>query len=216
MIHFFKKLEIMNNPKIKESLLIWILYLFLWIASFLWWFLESYKDFFIFGLLLILIKDTLVHGHINFNCQSTKIKVQKICRNLWKQLSYNEAFFIINKIYLFPFILISYLLIILIKQVTILPKIIQFSNSFENIILLILIPLWILSAIRESENIEYIEKNFSLFSSAIYMVLSIALSLIWTFITLSQTQNLWTISYLVSLLIGYLIFLINISLVNSE
>lgn len=176
---------------------------------------EEYSSSFVLVLLIIIIKDTLHYSLPNFSHTHKTFNYKKLVQDFWTTLSVKHIFFFINRHYIFPFLLILYLVILFLWQTHVfdiqLPKIFLW-----NLPLTLTIISWFFTIFHEKLDNQYNIHVKSLPRTQIHIGLSIILSVLWAYTIIIQTENLWNLSLAVSFLSGIIIFLVGISLLEDE
>lgn len=207
------------KQNIIKSLLI---YIFFFISFFIFYkleILENYKIYLIIWFLLILIKDILIFFYEKEKTLKIRYDFKKIYLNLENnKISGTYFLLFINRNYIFPFILILYMIYLLISQ-THLFKIDEYQfykNINENLLLSITIASWILTIFKEEKDNNYKKEKLTYSWIWFNILLIIFLSIIWTYIIFIQTIKLWILSYPISIISGILIFLVWISILENN
>jgi len=127
-------------------------------------------------------------------------------------------YLLMNRVYVFPAVLVIYLIYLLIKQTHLwnLENNIFYQIINENVLLGIVIVSWILTVWKEDKDKKYQKITQSMSSTYISLALSIFLSLLWTYIIYGQTIALGRISYCISSIAGILIFLIGVMIIEED
>ena len=203
------------KKNIKKSIYIYILF---WISILLFyksWILDTYKVYLILWFVLIIIKDVLQYF---FQIQ----KVTQIHYNTSQMFSPENTLYykilFTNRHYIFPTVLIIYMIILLISNTHIfwLDSLSIFQMIDKNIFLWIIILSWILTIFKENNDEFYKQEFQSTKWVALNLILTIILSILWTYIILIQTQFLWWLTYPISIISGILIFLVWISILDEN
>jgi len=203
------------NQKIKTSLAIYLLFIAIfsyniYSGNFSW-----YSEFFILWLLLMIIKDFLIHAYTIKNTEYNVINYKKVFNDITGPLSFTWVFLIINRNILFPLLLIIYLCVLVLEQTHIFTIKLPVMLSWTWLIFATIFS-WICSIFNETIDNIYLSRYDSLIVSQLHILLSIVLSLLWVYIIMGQTTSLWTISYIISLLSWCIIFLVWISLLEDD
>lgn len=203
------------KKNIKKSIYMYILF---WISILLFyksWILDTYKVYLILWFVLIIIKDVLQYF---FQIQ----KVTQIHYNTSQIFSSENTLYykilFTNRHYIFPTVLIIYMIILLISNTHIfwLDSLSIFQMIDKNIFLWITILSWILTIFKENNDEFYKQEFQSTKWVALNLILTIILSILWTYIILIQTQFLWWLTYPISIISGILIFLVWISILDEN
>ncbi len=127
-------------------------------------------------------------------------------------------YLLINRVYVFPVVLVIYLSYLLIKQTHLwnLQDNIFYQIINENLLLVVVIISWIFTVWKEDQDKKYQKIVQSMNSTYVSLALSIVLSLLWTYIIYGQTIALGWISYFISSIAGILIFLIGVMIIEEE
>lgn len=167
-------------------------------------------------LVALVIKDVLVYFVVlKPTNKITYVKIEnwklKIKDRLYRYL-------LMNRVYIFPMVLVLYLSYLLITQTHLwnLQNNIFYQIINENVLLSIVIISWVLTVWKEDKDKKYQKIIQSMNSTYISIALSIFLSLLGTYIIYGQTIALWWISYFISTIAGILIFLIGVMIVEEE
>jgi hypothetical protein len=207
------------KKSIKKS--IWI-YIFFFFSIFLFykiWNLEQYKIPLILGFILIFIKDILLYL---FEIKE-KLKISYNLKQIfsdsdkWK-IKWSYLYLFLNRNYFFPFILVLYLVFLLISQTKIfwLNNLEIFKNINSNVLLSITIFSWILTIFKEEKDEEYKIEKITSYWIWLNILLTIWLSILWTYIIFNQVIKLGFLSYPISIISGILIFLVWISILEDD
>lgn len=198
------------------TIFIYIWYFSLFFYAYKFQVLENYALYLCLWLVLLFIKDILKYFIDKFSFKTTKNNLSKLFFDFTNSKINNIYLFLyLNRNYLFPFILIVYMIFLLVKQTHIfgLDKYKLFLFN-ENILLGVTIFSGILTIFKDDKDKNYIlevKKN-----SYLYILLTILLSLLWTYIILEQTIKLWNLSYIISIISWILIFLVWISILEDD
>lgn len=128
---------------------------------------------------------------------------------------------LINRQYIFPIVLVIYLIVLLVFQTHLrgLHKniLILLLNIYQwNILLWLVIVSGIATLFQQNQQQKYYIKTESLLHGKITIGLSVVLSLLGLYIIFLQTQSLGDISYLISIIAGILIFLIGVMITEEK
>lgn len=190
-----------------------------WLAIFSQFFVNNTLNKFSTELLLLLVFIVCKDIYIYFT-DIKPVKTMKIDYSLLKSdnLELWPYIIIINRKYIFPTLLIFYILILLIIQTRIfgLDKIFIVTLINQNILLGFVIISWIITIFKDEIEKKYeIEKKAPLYTTLI-LILVFLLSILWTYIILIQTLKLGLLSYLISFVSWILIFLVGILVLEED
>ena len=170
----------------------------------------------ILAFVALVIKDILVYFvDLKPTSKITYIGTRKQETGIRGKLYY---YLLMNRVYVFPVVLVMYLTYLLIKQTHLwnLQDTIFYQITNENVLLVIVIISWIFTVWKEDQDKKYQKIVTSMNSTYVSLALSIVLSLLWTYIIYEQTMSLWWISYFISSIAGILIFLIGVMIIEEE
>lgn len=205
------------KEKIITSISIYVVFFLISIYFYNIWTIEKVSVYLTMGLLFFLIKDILLFFVDIKEVTVIKNDIKKLKKDykFWK-LSFSKYYLFLNRIYFFPTVLVVYLLFILINQLGLLTLKDGIYDLLNTNILWITILSWILTTFKEDIDTHYqktiktstwLDKN---------ILLTYWLSLSWAYIILLQTSWLWTLSHIISLVSGLLIFLVGISILEDD
>ena len=207
------------KKSIIQSILIYISF---WILAYLMykiWSIEKYKIHLILWLVLISIKDILIYFFEKKKTLKTSHSFKKVINdfdenNIW----FVYIWLFINRNYLFPVILTIYMIFLLIWQTKIfnLNDLEVFKLINSNILLWITIFSWILTIFKEDKDNKYKKEKITYKGIWSNLLLTVGLSILWTYIIYIQTMTLWFLSYPTSMISGILIFLVWISILDDD
>lgn len=210
------------NIKIRDKIITSIsMYLVLFMISIYFyrlWSLEKYAGYITIWLLMIIIKDIMLF-FIDFEKVTTiKNSMNKLQKNyLAWHISFWDYYIFINRNYFFPAILIFYLVFILLRQIDLLDFIWDSMYTLINTnILWLVVVSWVMTTFRETVDKTYQRKVKSYEWLYKNLIINTILSILWSFIILIQTEDLWMLSYFIWLIAGILIFLVWVSIMEEE
>lgn len=127
-------------------------------------------------------------------------------------------YLIINRSYIFPILLVVYLIYLLIKQTQIrnLHHTLFFVLLRENLLLILVLISGITTIFKENKDKIYQKEILSKKSSYISLWLSVILSILGWYIIYIQTINIWAISIAISSIAWVLIFLIWVLIIEED
>lgn len=195
---------------------IWLIILLMRIAT------RSFADVWLYLILaldVLIIKDVLLYlvklkptkkigiGNLESGTGKQELKIWRLHR----YLLYNRA-------YIFPVVLVMYLIYLLIKQTHVwnMQNTIPYLIINESVLLGIVIISGILTIWKEDKDKQYQVVSESMRSTYISIWLSIFLSLLGTYIIYGQIMQLGRIAYIISAIAGVLIFLIGVMIVEED
>lgn len=185
---------------------LWLLFLMsFWKSDF-----SSYQKYIFLWLLLLVLKDIFIYFYEFRDINTTSLDTKKMDQD---NISWIIRGLIFNRRYIFPFVFISYIVLLLINQT----KVFWLElNINENILLIIAIVSWILTIFKDEVEKKYeIEIPSPLYTSTL-IILTFVLSILWTYIILEQTSKLWNLSYIISFVSWVLIFLTWIMILEDD
>jgi len=202
------------SSKVKQDLFLYIMIISLFYIFYKIGIIKGYSIYLLMLLLFFFIKDILKY-FVDFNFVVVeKISYLKLLKD--KSITNTSLFLILNRNIIFPLLLIWYMIFLLIKQTHLwwLDKYINISELWQNVLLWIVIVSGILTVFKEDIDKKYLEKKevFPWFS----ILLTILLSVLWTYIIFNQVIKLWNLAYVISLISGMLIFLVWISILEDD
>lgn len=179
--------------------------------TFLVWFLMVFVLFVIRDMILIF----WIEKHLHHRVFDWKLFFQDI---KWWTLKKWDALCIVNREVIFPFFLISYIVLILLKQLDIFSlSTILTQYFFIEYWLLIFVSLsWFLTIWREKLDEVYYKNIASKVRTRLFIVTIIALSLLAVAIIFRETASLGLLSIPISTISGILIYLIWILLLEEK
>jgi len=207
------------KKSIINSIWIYVIFIFITYLMYKLWNLDNFKIYLILWLVGIIINDILKYFYEKKKCIKTYYNLKKVFIEYKKQqISEIYVFIFINRHYLFPFILVSYMIILLIWQTKLfgLDTNSLFISINSNIILWITIISWILTIFKEEKDKLYKTTEYTYKWISLSIVLSIFLSIIWTYVIYIQTIKLGFLTYLISIISWLLIFLVWISILEDD
>lgn len=170
----------------------------------------EYTNHILFWLLFIVLKDIFIHFYKSKDINITSLDTKKMNQD---NVSWIIRVLIFNRRYIFPFVLISYILVLLINQT----KVFWLElNINENILLVVVIVSWILTIFKDEVEKKYEIQTLSSLYTSTLIILTFVLSILWTYIILDQTSKLWNLSYIISFVSGVLIFLVWIMVLEDD
>ncbi len=190
-----------------------------WFSIFLQFYVKNTLNNFSTELLLWLVFIVCKDIYIYFTDIKT-LKTMKIDYSLLKSdnLKLWPYIIILNRKYIFPILLVLYIIILLIVQTKIfgLDKLYIVNLINQNVLLAFVAISWIITIFRDE-----IEKKYELeIKSPIYtgliLILVFVLSILGTYIILTQTLKLWVLAYLISFISWILIFLVGILVLEED
>lgn len=212
-MRFIYQLLMKRNKKTMSITLyiIWLIILLMRIAT------RSFVDvwlYLVMALLVLIIKDILLYLVVLKPTKKIGIRKQKLeigDGNVHRYLLYNRT-------YIFPAVLVIYLIYVLIKQTHLwnMQNAIPYLIINESVLLGIVIVSGIFTIWKEDKDKQYQEVKESMRSTYISIGLSIFLSLLGTYIIYGQIIQLGWIAYIMSAIAGVLIFLIGIMIVQDD
>ena len=203
------------NNKIKQDIFLYVMFLGL---SYIFYKVGIIKDCSIYLIILLLvffIKDILKYFYEFNTIAVEKVNYFKLFTN--KTVKNIELFLVLNRNIVFPSLLVIYMIYLLIKQTHLwwLQKYISNVNELQqNILLWVVIISGILTVFKEDIDKKYLEKKHVY--PWFHIILTIVLSVLWTYIIFNQVVKLWNLAYVISLISGLLIFLVWISILEDE
>lgn len=168
----------------------------------------------VMALLVLIIKDILLYLVVLKPTKKIGIRKQELGIGDGKV----HRYLLYNRTYIFPTVLVIYLIYILIKQTHVrnMQNTIPYLIINESVLLGIVIVSGIFTIWKEDKDKQYQEVKESMRSTYISIGLSIFLSLLGTYIIYGQIIQLGWIAYIMSAIAGVLIFLIGIMIVEDD
>lgn len=211
------------KKRMKNSLkLTFLLYIVFFIILFFIYKYEKINDYNIYIILVfvwLVIKDILFYFVDVSGKKNRKIDIKKLFKNFRRsRIGYIDFTLVFNRNFLFPLVLISYMVYLLIWQTKIfdLYELEYFKLINDNYLLVITIVSWILTIFKESIDEKYFYEELGWWYFSKNIILIIILSLFWTYIIFKQVFILWNLVYPISIISGILIFLVWISILDDE
>ena len=201
-----------NKKTISIALyIIWLIILLMRIAT------RSFADVWLYLILaldVLIIKDVLIYLVKLKPTTKIRIKNEELRIKNWRL----HRYLLYNRAYIFPVVLVIYLIYLLIKQTHVwnMQNAITYLIINENVLLGIVLVSGILTIWKEDKDKQYQEVKESMRSTYISIWLSIFLSLLGTYIIYGQIIQLGRIAYIISAIAGVLIFLIGVMIVEED
>ncbi len=211
-------MNIKIRDKIITSISMYLVLFMIFIYYYRLWSLEKYAGFLTIWLLMMIIKDIMLF-FIDFEKVTTiKNSMNKLQKNyLAWHISFWDYYIFINRNYFFPSILIFYLVFILLRQIDLLDFIWDSMYTLMNTnILWLVVVSWVMTTFREEVDKTYQRKVKSYDGLYKNLIINSILSILWAFVILIQTVDLWMLSYFIWLIAGILIFLVWVSIMEEE
>ena len=165
----------------------------------------------------LVIKDVMLYLFTPLPTQNTTYDLSKVKRgsNVRDNLYY---YLLINRVYIFPTILVIYLGHLLITQTHVrnLHYSILYQIINENALLIILLISWVLTTMQTNKDQTYQIIRTSMKATYTNIGLTILLALVWTYIICGQIVHLGWISYVLSGMAGVLIFLVGLIITEED
>ena len=201
-----------NKKTISIALyIIWLIILLMRIAT------RSFADVWLYLILaldVLIIKDVLIYLVKLKPTTKIRIKNEELRIKNWRL----HRYLLYNRAYIFPVVLVIYLIYLLIKQTHVwnMQNAITYLIINENVLLGIVLVSGILTIWKEDKDKQYQVVTESMRSTYISIWLSIFLSLLGTYIIYGQIIQLGRIAYIISAIAGVLIFLIGVMIVEED
>ena len=206
----------MKNSLIK-TIITYIIFILIFVFLYKIWKFKNYWLYFVLWLVFIIIKTILDYFVWETKTYSKKFEFKRLNKEFkkWK-IWFINYILVLNRNIIFPFILTIYMIYLLINQTHLFEldniKIFKFIN--QNYLLWITIFSWILTVFKENIDEKYlIEKMDNIYKN---VLLTVFLSVLWTYIIFNQVIKLWFLSYPISIISGILIFLVWISILEDN
>ena len=203
------------NNKIKQDIFLYVMFLGLSYTFYKVGIIKDCSIYLIILLLLFFIKDILKYFYDFQYVIEEKINYSKLFNDT--SITNIELFLVLNRTVIFPFLLILYMIFLLIKQTHLwwLQKYISNVNELQqNILLWVVIISGILTIFKEDIDKKYLEKKHVY--PWFHIILTIVLSVLWTYIIFNQVVKLWNLVYIISIISWLLIFLVWINILEDE
>jgi len=206
----------MKNSLIK-TIITYIIFILIFVFLYKIWKFKNYWLYFVLWLVFIIIKTILDYFVWETKTYSKKFAFKILNKEFkkWK-IWFINYILVLNRNIIFPFILTIYMIYLLINQTNLFEldniKIFKFIN--QNYLFWITIFSWILTIFKENIDEKYlIEKMDNIYKN---VLLTVFLSVLWTYIIFNQVIKLWFLSYPISIISGILIFLVWISILEDN
>ena len=205
------------KESIITSLITYIVFFLIFISLYNIWILEKYAVYLSMWLLFFLIKDILLFFVDIKKITLIKTDINRVKKDFssWS-LSFWAYSLFFNRLYFFPTILVIYMLFILVNQLGLLEWKESVYELIHTNILWITIVSWVLTTFKEDIDKDYQKTIKSSKTIDNNILLNYALSLVWAYIILLQTNWLWALSYIIGIVSGLLIFLVWISILEDD
>lgn len=195
----------------------WIIALLV-IISLKKWLFESFLIFFMLAFVLLVIRDITPYLW-NFKKLEHRIFTwtQFFSDSFSWAISRRDAFFILNRVLIFPIFLISYIILILFKQLDILSlsTILKEYTWIEYMSLWTAVFLAIMTVFREGIDAQYYKNIQSKIRTRSYFISSIILSLSSVAIIFHETSSLGFLSIPISIMTWLLVYLIAVLILEE-
>ena len=212
MLNFYKQYKL--------HILFWCIYLF-WIVLFVWTysFIETSWLWIVLGSITTLIIHIFVSGFTITPSEKITTDLDAVDKDIKDHKIHKFYYYLIlNRTYIFPALLVVYLLYLLIKQTSLrnLDHSIFFALINETTLLVLVLLSWIGTIVWEDKDKQYQKIIQSKRSTYGTLWLTTLLSLLWWYIIYLQTQSIGAISVPISGISGILIFLIWVLILEDD
>lgn len=208
----------MKNSLIK-TILIYIIFFIIVFVLYKYEKIESYSIYLILVFVGILIKDILLY-FVNVESKYfPKFDNSRLFKDFRRsRISFINYILVLNRNLLFPIILVWYMIYLLIWQTKLfwLEEISLYKAINSNYLLWVTIFSWVLTIFKEDIDKKYFYDELVGWYFNKNIILTIVLSLLWTYIIFEQVIKLWFLSYPISIISGILIFLVWISILEDD
>jgi hypothetical protein len=181
--------------------------------------IKDYSLYIVIFWLILLIKDLLLY-FVDFDKKYFhKFDLSRLFKDLSRsRVSYFHFTLIFNRNLFFPFILIFYMIYLFIWQTHLwgLDKKSLFLAINQNYLLWITTVSWIFTVFKENIDNKYFYEKLEWWIFSKNILLTIWLSIFWTYIIFNQVVKLGFLSYPISIISGILIFLVWISILEDD
>jgi hypothetical protein len=204
---------------IKTSLLSYILLSLAILTSLEMPFFSDFIGYFSIIFTLFVIRDIILLFGVSLDSKSRSIDWKKLLQARKENvLSLLDGAVLFNRIILFPFLLITYITYILLKQLEISPWVDTLFTKFplEYTLLGMVALSGIITLFRESLEAPYEKSKANRKKARLFVLWTIMLSLLAVGIILSETSSLGFLSIPISIISGLLIFLIGTLLLEED
>ena len=204
----------MKRDRKTVTIVLYIVWAAIFIMRIATWTFWQIGIWLIMALLALIIKDILLY---TVHLQPMKTITHDTDKARQEPKNKLHYYLLANRVYIFPLVLVIYLIYLLIKQTHVwnLHNNIFYQIIDENVFLALVIISWILTVFQEEADKKYQHIETSLWSTYKYIALTIVLSLLWTYIIYTQTIQIGWIGYLISGIAGLLIFLIGVMVIED-
>ena len=181
--------------------------------------IETYAIYLILVFVSILIKDILfylVNVESRYFARFDRVRLFKDFKK--SRISFINFSLVLNRNLLFPVVLVWYMIYLLIWQTKLfwLDDASLYEAINSNYLLWITIFSWILTIFKEDIDKKYFYDELLWWYYNKNIILTVVLSLLWTYIIFNQVIKLWLLSYPISIISGILIFLVWISILEDD
>ena len=165
----------------------------------------------------LVIKDILLYLFTPLPTQTSTYDLSKVKRGS-KVRDTLYYYILLNRVYIFPTILVVYLGHLLITQTHVrnLHYSILYQIINENALLIMLLISWVFTTIQTTKDQAYQKDLRSMKATYTNIGLTILLALVWTYIICGQIMHLGWIGYVLSGMAGVLIFLVGFMITEEE
>ena len=202
--------------------LFWLIYVFwivLFVNSWIYGFIDKLGLIIVVGFILSVIIHIFVSGLEIKPSKKTSTDLDAVNLDIkGHKLHKIYYYLIINRVYVFPALLVLYLVYLLIKQTHLrnLNNALFFALIDETLLMTLVIVSGIATIFREIKDKKYQKELLSKKSTYITLWLSIVLSVLGWYIIYLQTNVIGAISVPISSIAGVLIFLIGVLILEDE
>ena len=194
----------------------WVAYLILLLLFFL---KPTWEIFLVMLAVFLILKDIYMYAIELIPMQKKTIDFGMV-HSLYVSKSLWTAYFLslLNRAYVFPFVLTSYFVYILVKQTEVLDLHLSrfFIMTSESFLLVLCLISWILLTYKQDKDKAFTKKHTSLLLSYGYLILSVVLALLTTYMVYTQVDELWAIGVIISIVSWVLLFLVWVLLMEDE
>ena len=208
----------MKNSLIK-TILIYIVFFIIVFVLYKYEKIETYAIYLILSFVWILIKDILLYLVNVESRYFPRFDKWRLFKDFKKsRISFINFSLVLNRNLLFPVVLVWYMIYLLIWQTKLfwLDDASLYEAINSNYLLWITIFSWILTIFKEDIDKKYFYDELVWWYYNKNIILTVVLSLLWTYIIFNQVIKLWLLSYPISIISGILIFLVWISILEDD
>lgn len=202
-----------------KTILIYIVFFIIVVLLYKYNKLESYSIYIILSFVWIVIRDMLIYFVDTQNKYLKQFSREKLFKDFSKgRILYLDFILVLNRNIIFPLLLVLYMVYLLVWHTKLFwldsTKVFTLINS--NYLLIFIIITWIITIFKEDIDEKYFHDELEWWYFSKNIILTIILSLFWTYIIYTQVYVLWVLAYSISIISWILIFLVGVSIFEDD